>query len=94
MMHSTVAILGVGLVETSILERLLTLYGHYPPSGDIAILLIGLNEMGTGTHRVYQSDHLWVNTVAFQTPLFACKSTSNLKVAACLRQRLRHINTV
>ncbi|WP_375669139.1 FAD/NAD(P)-binding protein [Bartonella sp. MR168JLCBS] len=70
MLHSTVAILGVGPRGISILERLLTLYSHYPFSGNIDILLIDPNEMGTGTHSVHQPDHLLVNTVACQITLF------------------------
>lgn len=54
-----------------ILERFLTLYCHYPLSGDIDILLIEHNEMRTGTHSVCQPDHLLVNTVACQITLFA-----------------------
>ncbi|WP_375687855.1 MULTISPECIES: FAD/NAD(P)-binding protein [unclassified Bartonella] len=70
MLHSKVAILGVGPRGVSILERLLTLYSHYPFSGNIDILLIDPNEMGTGTHSVHQPDHLLVNTVACQITLF------------------------
>ncbi len=53
MLHSTVAILGVGPRGISILERLLTLYSHYPFSGNIDILLIDPNEMGIGPHSVH-----------------------------------------
>ncbi|MCL2898715.1 FAD/NAD(P)-binding protein [Brenneria tiliae] len=70
MPRTTVAILGVGPRGLSILERLLTLYHHFPLSGEINVLLIDPNEMGTGIHSLRQPDHLLVNTVACQITLF------------------------
>ncbi|MFE8047902.1 FAD/NAD(P)-binding protein [Brenneria goodwinii] len=70
MPRTTIAILGMGPRGLSILERLITLYHHYPQSGKIDILLVDPNEMGTGAHSPQQPDHLLVNTVACQITLF------------------------
>ncbi|MFP1908982.1 FAD/NAD(P)-binding protein [Lonsdalea quercina] len=77
MARTTIAILGVGPRGLSILERLITLYGHSPHPEGMEILLVDPNEIGTGAHSPQQPDHLLVNTVASQITLFGDESVKN-----------------
>lgn len=70
MNYTTVAIIGMGPRGLSILERLITLYDHYPYPGEIRLLLIDSNDMGMGVHSTCQPNHLLVNAVACQITLF------------------------
>jgi len=70
MVENTIAIIGMGPRGLSILERLIMLYKTYPYSGDMDVLLIDPNELGTGVHSIQQPDHLLVNTIACQITLF------------------------